>query len=75
MPAHDDRNRAEDVVHEWAVIPNHGADAAAKLANLNRPSDFRELWHTVRVRANVEAGRAAKILVLFTHSCTQGLPE
>ena len=53
VPAHDDRNRAEDVVHEWAVIQNDAADAAAKLANLNRSSDFWELWDTVRVRSGL----------------------
>ena len=64
VPAHDDCDRAQDVVHEWAVIQNDAADAAAKLANMTRSEEFWALWDSVRLQCNVESRRAETILAL-----------
>ena len=64
VPAHDDPDRAQDAVHEWAVVQNVAADGAAKQANLNRPQSFWRMWNAVRVSYNKQVDVAQKVIAL-----------
>ena len=73
VPAHEDPDMAQDVVHEWAVLQNVAADGAAKQANLNRPQSFWSTWNAVRVSYNQQLDVARKVVALHAAVGTRAI--